>query len=98
MSSTARSSRASRGTSRSADARYADRHDLEQSVQGPDAARGLDRDVERRVGAHELQVLVRGAAGREPGRRLDEVRAGVGAGAACADLLVVIEVRVLEDD
>src|SRR5207245_1251929 len=80
------------------DPRHADRHHLEQRVERPDAARGLDLDVRTDRAAHQLQVLDRGAAGREPGRRLDEGGAGLLREAACELLLRIVEVRVLEDD
>ena len=76
----------------------AEGHDLEQRVERPDAAGGLDLDVRRRVGAHQAQVVVGRAARREPGRGLDEVGAGGLGQAAGADLLVVGQVGVLEDD
>ena len=51
-----------------------------------------------RRSAHQRQVLVGRAAGREPGRGLDEVGAGRLGQLAGADLLVVGQVGVLEDD
>ena len=80
------------------DARHAEGHDLEQRVERADAAGGLDLDVRRGVGAHQAQVLVGRPARGEAGRGLDEVAAGRLGQAAGADLLVVGQVGVLEDD
>ena len=80
------------------DAGHAEGHDLEQRVERADAAGGLDLDVRRGVRAHQAQVVVGGAAGREAGRGLDEVGAGGLGQVAGADLLVVGQVGVLEDD
>ena len=81
-----------------ADAGDTQGHDLEQRVQGPDPAGGLDLDVGRRVGAHEAQVVVGGAGRGEPGGGLDELGAGGLGQVARPDLLVVGQVGVLEDD
>ena len=80
------------------DARHAERHDLEQRVERPDAAGRLDLDMWRGVGPHQPEVVVGRAARREPGRGLDEVAAGSLGEAAGPDLLVVGQVGVLEDD
>ena len=71
---------------------------VEERVERSNTAGGLDRDVRRRVRAHQPQVVVRGATRREAGRGLDEVGAGGLGQVAGADLLVVGQVGVLEDD
>ena len=79
-------------------ARHPERADLEQSVERPDAAGGLDLHRGRRVRAHQPQVLVGGAGGRVPGGRLDPVGAELAADLTEADLVLVLQVGVLEDD
>ncbi len=79
------------------DAGRAEGHHLEQGIERSDAAGGLHLDVGRGVGAHQPEIVVRGAAGGETGRRLHEVGSGRLRQAAGPDLLVVGQVGVLED-
>jgi hypothetical protein len=83
---------------RGADPRDAQRHHRQQVVEGPHAAGRLDLHALGDGAAHERQVGVRRAAGSEPGRRLHEVGAGGLGETAGAHLLLIGEVRVLEDD
>jgi hypothetical protein len=82
---------------RRADPGDAERHDLEQRVERPDPSGGLDLGGRRRVGSHEPQVVMGGAARGEAGGCLDELGPGRLGQATGADLLVVGEIGVLED-
>lgn len=90
------------------DSRHSQRHDIDELIQSPDAAGGLDLHVWAGVFSHELEVMRRSAAvAIKPVGLLDEAiaRAGlderhaqVGADLTKADDVVVLQKVVFEND